>query len=152
MLQQLILFHLRLTLLDSGSLSSAWGTRQRSNCTRQSLYRVQQSAKNTRQKINRQSLFCRVSFIAHSANGLPSVKFDTRQKKWFAECFSKIHSAKDYCLPSVFGITLGKPFFQRKKYFFITLGKPIFQRKKIFFSQHILLFQLTCTCQALSTK
>ena len=24
------------------------------------------------------------------------------KKKWFAECFSKIHSAKDYCLPSVF--------------------------------------------------
>ena len=40
------------------------------------------------------------------------------KKKWFAECFSKIHSAKDYCLPSVFGITLGKPIFQRKKYFF----------------------------------
>ena len=71
MLQQLILFHLRLTLLDSGSLSSAWGTRQRSNCTRQSLYQVRHSAKNTRQKINRQSPICRVSFIGHSAKALP---------------------------------------------------------------------------------
>ena len=40
------------------------------------------------------------------------------KKKWFAECFSKIHSAKDYCLPSVFEITLGKPIFQRKKNIF----------------------------------
>jgi len=80
-------------------------------------------------------------------NYLPSV-FYHAPGKWFAECFSKIHSAKDYCLPSVFRITLGKPIFQRKKIIFfsaycyclpsvfrITLGKPIFQRKKI--SQHI---------------
>jgi len=44
-----------------------------------------------------------------------------QKKKWFAECFSKIHSAKDYCLPSVFGITLGKPIFQRKKIFFLSI-------------------------------
>ena len=43
------------------------------------------------------------------------------KKKWFAECFSKIHSPKDYCLPSVFGITLGKPIFQRKKILSILL-------------------------------
>jgi hypothetical protein len=86
-----------------------------------------------------------VFFIAHSANGLPSVKFDTRQKKWFAECFSKIHSQRIIVCRVFLGITLGKPIFQRKKYFFsqhtivvcrvfleilgITLGKPIFQRK-----------------------
>ena len=34
-------------LLDSGSLPSAWGTRQRPNCTRQSLCRVRHSAKKS---------------------------------------------------------------------------------------------------------
>ena len=39
----------------------------RPDCTRQSLCRVRYSAKNTRQKIDRQSPLCRVSFIGHSA-------------------------------------------------------------------------------------
>ena len=59
------------SLLDSGSLPSAIGTQQRPNCTRQSLCRVRHSAKNTRQKNDRQSPLCRVSFIGHSAKALP---------------------------------------------------------------------------------
>ena len=62
------------SLLDSGSLPSAWGTRQRPDCTRQSLCRVRHSAKKTRQKIDRQSPLCRVSFIGHSAKALPSAR------------------------------------------------------------------------------
>ena len=45
--------------------------RQRPNCTQQSLCRVRHSAKNTQQKIDRHSPFCRVSFIGHSAKALP---------------------------------------------------------------------------------
>ena len=41
--------------------------RQRPNCTRQSLCRVRNSVKNTRQKIDWQRSLCRVSFIGHSA-------------------------------------------------------------------------------------
>ena len=62
-------------------------------------------------------LFDECFFIAHLANGLPSVKFDTRQKKWFAECFFKIHSAKDYCLTSVFGNYTRQTCFPKKKKF-----------------------------------
>ena len=49
----------------------------RSDYTWQSLCRVRHSAKNTRQKIDRQSPLCRVSFIGHSAK-CPG---DIRQRK-----------------------------------------------------------------------
>ena len=44
-----------------------------------------------------------------------SVKFDTRQKKVVCRVFSKIHSAKDYCLPSVFGNYTRQTYFPKKK-------------------------------------
>ena len=60
----------------------------------------------------RQTAICRVFFIAHSANGLPSVKFDTRQKKkWFAECFCKKTRQRIIICRVFLGITLGKPIF-----------------------------------------
>ena len=37
------------------------------------------------------------------------------KKKWFVECFSKIHSAKDYYLPSVFGNYTRKIYFSKEK-------------------------------------
>ena len=100
-------------LLDSGSLPSARGTRQRPNCTWQSLYRVRHSAKNTRQKIDRQRPLCRES-RGHSAkksdhHGTESVDGG------FAECQPCRHSAKIFLflffknsLPSVLWPALGK--------------------------------------------
>ena len=54
-------------------------------------------------------------FIAHSVNGLPSAKFDTRQKK--------------NGLPSVFPKYTRQMIFVCRVFLRITLGKPIFQRK-----------------------
>ena len=63
------------------------------NCTRQSLCRVRHSAKNTRQKIDRHSPLCLVSFIRHSAK-----KSDRHGAGpvdgGFAECQPCRHSAK----------------------------------------------------------
>ena len=88
------------SLLNSGSLPSAWGTRQRPNCTRQSLCRVRYSAKTTRQKSDRQSTLCRVSFIGHSAkksdrHGGGSVDGH------FAECQPCRHSANIFFLKKI---------------------------------------------------
>ena len=82
------------TLLNSGSLPSDWGTRQRPNCTRQSLCLVRHSAKNTRQKFDRQSPLCRVSFIGHSAKVLPTApgtlgkekRPSRRRSRWRSLC------------------------------------------------------------------
>ena len=92
-------------------------------CHRHSAKPTKHSANSTRHLQCRQTTICRVFFIAHSANGLSSVKFDTQQKKWFFECFSKIHSAKDYCLPSVFGNYTRQTYFPKKKIFFFS-AKP----------------------------
>ena len=67
-----ILCDSHLSLLDSGALPGAECTRQRLLCTRQSVCRVQHSAKSLRQKISRQRFLCRVLFIGHSAKTLPS--------------------------------------------------------------------------------
>ena len=103
-------------LLDSGSLPSAWGTRQRLYCTRQSLCRVRHSAKHTRQKIDRQSTLCRVYFIGHSAKALPSApetlgkekRPSRRRFRWRSLC-------RVSTLPA-----LGKDFFK----FFLKLSLP----------------------------
>ena len=42
------------------------------------------------------------------------------KKKWFAECFFKIHSAKDYCLSSVFGNYTRQTYFPKKKIIFFS--------------------------------
>ena len=91
-------------LLDSGSLPSAWGTRQRPNCTWQSLCRVRHSAKNTWQKIDQQRPLCQVSFIGHSTKALPRAPGYSAKKSdchgagpvdgGFAECQPCRHSAK----------------------------------------------------------
>ena len=51
-------------------------------CTRQSLCRVQHSAKSLRQKISRQRFLCRVLFIGHSAKTLPSANPAPGKEKW----------------------------------------------------------------------
>ena len=120
-----------LSLLDSDSLPSAWGTRQRLYCTRQSLCRVWHSAKHTRQKIDRQSTLCRVYFIGHSAKALPSApetlgkekRPSRRRFRWRSLC-------RVSTLPA-----LGKDFFK----FFLKLSLPSAntwgtrQRASIFF-------------------
>jgi len=124
------------SLLDSGSLPSAWGTRQRLYCTRQSLCRVWHSAKHTRQKIDRQSTLCRVYFIGHSAKALPSApetlgkekRPSRRRFRWRSLC-------RVSTLPA-----LGKDFFK----FFLKLSLPSAntwgtrQRAFIFFFENFL--------------
>jgi hypothetical protein len=71
--------------MDSGDLPSTY-------CTRQSLCRVQHSAKTLRQKIRRQRNLCQVSFI-----GLPSAISALGKEKWpsrrrsVSACFAKCH-------------------------------------------------------------
>ena len=62
------------SLRETGTLPSAYGTRQRLKNTRQRLCRVLHSANDTRQKMGRQRCLCRVFFVEHSANTLPSAK------------------------------------------------------------------------------
>ena len=57
-------------------------TRQRLLCTRQSLCRVQHSAKSLRQKVSRQRFLCRVLFIGHPAKTLPSANPAPGKEKW----------------------------------------------------------------------
>ena len=60
-------------------------------------------------------LFAECFFIAHSANDLPSVKFDTRQKKSGLPSVFQNTLGKKSGLPSVFQNTLGKILFTLKK-------------------------------------
>ena len=90
----------------------------------------------------RQTAICRVFFIAHSANGLPSVKFDTRQKKVVCRVFFQNTLGKGLLFAECFWNYTRQTYFPKKKkisqhtvtvcrvFFEITLGKPIFQRKK----------------------
>jgi len=86
-------------------------------------------------------LFAECFFIAHSANGLPSVKFDTRQKKVVCRVFFQNTLGKGLLFAECFWNYTRQTYFPKKKnsqhtvtvcrvFFEITLGKPIFQRKK----------------------
>jgi hypothetical protein len=79
-------------LQDSGALPGAENTRQRLLCTRQSLCRVQHSAKSRRQKVSRQRFLCRVLFIGHSAKTLPSANPAPGKEKWTSR--RRLHQPK----------------------------------------------------------
>ena len=116
------------SLRDTVDLPSARGTRQMPKNTWQTIYRVLHLAYSTRHWFVGKQLFAEC-FLSHTRQMVCRVSNLTlSKKKWFFECFSKIHSAKDLSsvtlgkqhtastvpanssLPSVFYRALGKDF------------------------------------------
>jgi hypothetical protein len=88
-------------LPESGALPSARSTRQTQKNTRQSLCRMSHSAKRARRTVHRQRLLCRVLFLGHSAQTLPSARRYSAKK---SDCHGAEVTETAY-LPSVLGDT-----------------------------------------------
>ena len=103
------------TLRDTVDLPSARGTRQRPKNTRQTICRVLHSTYSTRHWFVGKQLFAEC-FLSHTRQMVCRVSNLTLgKKKVVCRVFYKIHSAKDYCLPSIFGNYTRQTYFPKKK-------------------------------------
>ena len=137
------------TLLETRSLPSAWGTRQRPYCTRQRLCRVPHSAKSKRQSHIRRRVLCRVPFVGHLAKALPSARTVLGKENWpsavdgvFAECRVRKALGKGFFLKNIFffaecrvrkALSKAFPFFFEKSFAECLPDPALVKEKNIFF-------------------
>ena len=89
---------------------------------------MRHSAKNTRQKIDRQNTLCRVSFIGHSAKALPSAPGTLGKEKRPSRRRSRWRSL--YRVPTL--QALGKDFFIFFKKIYLPSANPEGTRQRAF--------------------